>query len=242
MKPDPNETVRVVATAAARTVLPEPRSRRAAASATARSVMPGRIRTTPRAVSVAVRTSFFVGAALIALLAIGPVTGAYRTLTVLSGSMRPYMQPGDVVVVTPIAARDLKPGDIVTYHLPTDGRPLVTHRVTAVLEPGSHPVIQTKGDANNTPDAQARLDESRVWRTRAVVPKVGYVLVALRHPAMRLIGSVLAPLLLLVVWLLHIWGKPRDDTDDAGQITRHAAHAEATEPAPPLPSTFVGVA
>ncbi len=237
MKPESNETVRVAATAAARTVLPDPtKIRRVARSAAARTVLPEQTKTVPPAATVAVRTVLFAGAALIALLAIGPVTGAYRTLTVLSGSMRPFMQPGDVVVVTPVAARDLRPGDIVTYHLPTDGRPLVTHRVIAIVEPGDKPVIRTQGDENNTPDAQARLDDSRVWRTRAVVPKLGYALVALRHPAARLVGSVLAPLLLLVVWLLHIWGKPRDKFDEeAGQTVYQ------TRPYVPLHSQSVGV-
>jgi signal peptidase I len=228
MKPEPNESVRVAASAAARSVLPET------------------IRTVPRAAIAGVRTVLFVGAALVALLAIGPVTGAYRTLTVLSGSMRPYMQPGDVVVVTPMAARDLKPGDIVTYHLPTGDRPLVTHRVIAIVEPGDKPVIRTQGDENNTPDAQARLDQSRVWRTRAVVPKLGWALVALRHPAARLIGSALAPLLLLGVWLLQIWGKPQDDSDEdarqiAPEVRQHVpSYPSADGPALPVQSTYVG--
>jgi signal peptidase len=170
-------------------------------------------------------------AAGIAVLAIGPVTGLYRTLPVLSGSMRPFAQPGDVVVVTPVAARDLRVGDIITYHLPSAGRLLVTHRIVAISQPGDHPLLQTQGDANTVPDPKATLQESRVWRTRAVVPRLGFPLVALRQPWMRLLGSVLVPLLLLGSWLQSIWSRddseehPEQDTDES------AAEAASTIPA-----------
>jgi signal peptidase len=171
--------------------------------------------------SAAVRTVLYVLAAGIAVLAIGPVTGLYRTLPVLSGSMRPFAQPGDVVVVTPVAARDLRVGDIITYHLPSAGRLLVTHRIVAISQPGDHPLLQTQGDANTVPDPKATLQESRVWRTRAVVPRLGFPLVALRQPWMRLLGSVLVPLLLLGSWLQSIWSRddseeqPEQDTDES---------------------------
>ncbi|MDX6512314.1 MAG: signal peptidase [Gaiellaceae bacterium] len=173
------------------------------------------------AASAAVRTVLYVLAAGIAVLAIGPVTGLYRTLPVLSGSMRPFAQPGDVVVVTPVAARDLRVGDIITYHLPSAGRLLVTHRIVAISQPGDHPLLQTQGDANTVPDPKATLQESRVWRTRAVVPRLGFPLVALRQPWMRLLGSVLVPLLLLGSWLQSIWSRddseehPEQDTDES---------------------------
>jgi signal peptidase I len=153
---------------------------------------------------------FFITLAVI-VLSIGPVTGKYRTLTVLSGSMRPWMKPGDIVVDTPMRASDLREGQIITYHLPGGNRTLVTHRVVRIVKTGERPIIETKGDANNANDPVARLDESRVWRARLVVPKVGYALNALRSPKMRLVGSVLAPILLLGVWLLRIWGKRKDE-------------------------------
>ncbi|MEP7020443.1 MAG: signal peptidase I [Pseudonocardiales bacterium] len=163
-----------------------------------------------------VRAALLFITLVVVMLSIGPVTGRYRTLTVLSGSMRPWMKPGDIVIDTPMRASDLREGDIVTYHLPGGNRTLVTHRIVRIVQPGDLPTIQTKGDANNTPDPIAKLDEPRVWRGRMVVPKVGYALNALRSPKMRLLGSVLAPILLLGVWLLRIWGR-RPEEAQAGE-------------------------
>jgi signal peptidase len=183
------------------------------------------------AASAAVRTVLYALAAGIALLAIGPVTGLYRTLPVLSGSMRPFAQPGDVVVVTPVAARNLRVGEVITYHLPSAGRVLVTHRIVAISEPGDHPLVQTQGDANSVPDPKARLDGSRVWRTRAVVPRLGFPLVALRRPWMRLVGSVIVPLMLLGLWLQSIWSRDESDADDDGNDLDTEAAPTAEIPA-----------
>src|SRR4051794_4957382 len=38
----------------------------------------------------------FLGCTVLAVLAVGPTLGLYRTITVLSGSMRPTFLPGDV--------------------------------------------------------------------------------------------------------------------------------------------------
>jgi signal peptidase I len=185
------------------------------------------LRLTRKAATAAFRVSLALCVLLILVLAIGPVTGWYRTLSVLSGSMRPVMQPGDVIVATPIRNTDLKVGDVITYHMPTGDRHLVTHRVVEIVEAGNYPVIRTQGDANDTIDQLARLKQPRVWKTRLVVPKVGYLLIWLRSPAMRIAGSVLAPLLLLGAWLMQIWRDPTptvaenagDDSEPAPELT-----------------------
>jgi signal peptidase len=139
-------------------------------------------------------------------LAVGPRIGAYRTITILSGSMEPRFEAGDVVVSTRLAAEDVRAGDVVTFHAPVDGAPLVTHRVTKVVEGGAHPVIRTKGDANPGADPwSARIEEDVVWRQRWVLPGVGHAIHALRQPATRaavLYGSLA---LFLLVGLRAVW-------------------------------------
>lgn len=155
-------------------------------------------------------------AVAVALLTFGPLTGSYRTLTVLSGSMRPYLQPGDVVVVSPVRAADLHVGDVITYYLPGAGKTLVTHRIVRIVTSGELPTVQTKGDANNTPDEVVQLGGSQVWRAQRVVADAGWALNFFRSPKLRLVGSVAAPIMLLGVWLLSIWGKkPAENSTDA---------------------------
>jgi hypothetical protein len=51
-----------------------------------------------------------------ALLAIGPHVFGYRTMTMLTGSMAPEINPGDVTIVTPIAVSEVTEGMVITYH------------------------------------------------------------------------------------------------------------------------------
>ena len=77
-----------------------------------------------------------------------PLAFDARPLTVLSGSMEPTLQTGDVVVAKRVEPGDVRIGDVVTYRSPT-GR-LVTHRVRALHQTGERFVFVTKGDANNS--------------------------------------------------------------------------------------------
>ena len=58
-------------------------------------------------------------AAAFLLLAIGPHVFGYRTATMLTGSMSPGINPGDVVVTVPRAVADVRVGDVVTYGIPS---------------------------------------------------------------------------------------------------------------------------
>jgi signal peptidase len=139
-------------------------------------------------------------------LGVGPRTGRYRTLTVLTGSMAPHFPPGSLVVDTPEPVGHVRPGQVVTFHAPTAGRQVVTHRVTRVLaDPGTaQPVVETKGDANPVGDGwDARLEGGTAWRARFAVPYVGYALIFL-HTAGRGLWLVF-PALLAAVCLFDIW-------------------------------------
>lgn len=142
-------------------------------------------------------------------LALGPRLGWYRPATVLSGSMAPGIPVGAVVMDTPIARREVRVGDVITYQIPVGDHHVITHRVVAVLQPGDHPVIQTKGDANAAPDPwQARFTDGPAWRVRLTVPYLGYVLAWLRSPLVHVLTMVVAPLMAAVIVLGKIWGAP----------------------------------
>src|SRR5918994_1330579 len=92
-----------------------------------------------RAARIAGRTAPWLvrgvmGVAVLAflVLALGPHLLGYRTMTMLTASMAPEIDPGDVTVVTPIAISEVTDGMVITYHKPVDDRSLVTHRVVSV--------------------------------------------------------------------------------------------------------------
>lgn len=164
----------------------------------------------------------FLAFALLALVLLGllPNLGWYRTETVLSGSMKPYFSPGDIVVVTPEATRDVRVGQVISYHIPVGDHHVQSHRVIEVVRGGAHPLVRTKGDANAAPDPwTARLNGVTAWQVRAVVPKAGWAIVWLRTPAIRRVAIFAVPLLLAILGLLRIWrvpsGSERDEAPDA---------------------------
>lgn len=150
-----------------------------------------------------------VTAAILALVAlgIGPHVYEYRTLTMLTASMRPHYPPGSVVVVTPTPASSLVPGDVITFHAPTEDRRVVTHRVTAVEHDGSQVRVVTKGDANNADDPWGEfvINGSTVWKARGAVPLVGHAVAHLRRPEVQFVMTRGLPLLLLGWLLVSVW-------------------------------------
>src|SRR3712207_2401069 len=120
-------------------------------------------------------------------LAIGPHVLGYRTMTMLTGSMAPGIDPGDVVVSTPIDVDEVEVGMVISYHIPIDDHRVVTHRVVDVQHAADGTVtVQTKGDANDAPDPwTAVLTGDTAYQMRTVIPGAGDVIAALRDPALN---------------------------------------------------------
>jgi signal peptidase len=151
-------------------------------------------------------------------LAVLPRAGWYRPVTVLSGSMKPAFSPGDMVVVTAEPLTDVRVGQVITYRIPIGDHHVQTHRVVKIVRGGLHPVVRTKGDANNAPDPwTAKLQGTTVWRVRAVLPKLGWAVFWLRSPLVHNLTVLLAPLLLAVLGVAQIWRRPdqAEGLDDA---------------------------
>jgi len=151
--------------------------------------------------------------AILATVTLGPRLGLFQVETVLSGSMEPLFQPGDVLVVVPEPLSDIRAGQILSFHAPTPDHRVETHRVIRVINPGPHPIILTKGDANSAPDPwRARLHGTTAWRMVAVIPRAGSLIRTLREPWVHAVTVLLVPLLLAAAALRSIWrpGKPEE--------------------------------
>lgn len=145
---------------------------------------------------------------------IGPRTGRYATLTVLSGSMRPTIPEGSMVVVTPQRPSDVRIGQVLTFEVPDSPGQIVSHRVIEIVRGGDRPVIRTQGDANNGPDPWlAEIDGDVAWQVRHTVPFVGQMINWLRQPLVHKISVFVVPAVLAIVWLVDIW---RPEPDAAG--------------------------
>lgn len=132
--------------------------------------------------------------ALIAL-AIGHLMLHLSASTVISQSMSPTFQRGDLVVTRLVAATDLRVGDVPAI-VPPGGTTPYVHRITAIHTGTGAPTLSTKGDANPAADAGLeRLTTARVPVVVAVLPRLGW-------PGLFIHGQWARSLLLTLIGLM----------------------------------------
>lgn len=143
-----------------------------------------------------------VAVTILVLAALGVVavgTGRYQIRPILSGSMRPGLPVGGVVIAkrVPISALEIR--DVVVFHPPNEPNTFVVHRIISLEREAGEVRIQTQGDANDVPDAWTAVLRGRfAYRAVYTVPLVGYIAVWAHNPDGRRI-LLLAGLLLLAV-------------------------------------------
>jgi signal peptidase I len=144
-------------------------------------------------------------------LAVGPHVFGYRTMTMLTGSMAPVINPGDVTVAVQEPISKLAVGQIISYQIPVDDHRVVSHRVVTVTHrPDGAVVVQTKGDHNPSADPwTAVVTDPTVWTVQAVVPRLGDVIRTLRGPGLHIVFLYVGPALLTLLLLAQIWHSPK---------------------------------
>lgn len=101
--------------------------------------------------------SQFAGYGLLAVLVLFTglsFTGAFKSRVVLTGSMAPAINPGDIVITVPAKSRAPQIGDVVTYQAKRfngEGVGLFTHRI---IGGSASEGFLVKGDHNPSPDTQ----------------------------------------------------------------------------------------
>lgn len=115
--------------------------------------------------------------AAIILLNIGFM--GFRSMVVISPSMSPEINVGDMVITRATDAEDLKVGDIVRYK---KSRLNVIHRITDIEQTADGVMLTTKGDANNTVDQPSPKAEDVTGKAVMRLPKLGWVTIWFRQP------------------------------------------------------------
>ncbi|HET6268936.1 MAG TPA: signal peptidase I [Arthrobacter sp.] len=167
--------------------------------------------------------------AVFLFLAVGPRFLGYQTSTMLTGSMAPLINPGDVVVTFDTPASELNVGDIITYHIPVQDHRVETHRIIDITRNADGATtVRTKGDANNGADPwAATLTGSHADRHAFTVPYLGHAIRALREPMVLKTLMYGAPAAAVLILMTAIWRK----TPDAEDAPATNLPAPAAEPA-----------
>jgi signal peptidase len=92
-----------------------------------------------------------------------------------TGSMVPVFNPGDIVMVLKVSPENIKLGDIIEFRTETIN---VVHRVIEIEKNGN---FVTKGDANDTIDADPVDPRNVNGKVMFTVPKVGWVSIAVKR-------------------------------------------------------------
>ncbi len=91
---------------------------------------------------------------------------------VASGSMRPGIDVGDVVIIAEAGADVVREGDVIEFRRESA---TIIHRVIEIQEVGSTKLFVTKGDANNAPDPEPVMSGQIIGKAVFTVPKIGWV-------------------------------------------------------------------
>ncbi|MDS0292809.1 signal peptidase I [Halogeometricum luteum] len=152
------------------------------------------------------------------LYAVPQLAGASHSYVVLSDSMSPAIDAGDVVFVADRPVAEIGEGDVITFEsvdlAAGSGSSLVTHRVAAVVEDGGERAFRTKGDANEEADPELVPADDVVGAVSFHLPYVGYVV--------AFAGTRLGSLLFLVVPAVLLGGSELYDLYRAAETEESA--------------------
>lgn len=141
--------------------------------------------------------------ALLLIVSVFPITGNFKIMAVLSGSMEPAIKTGAVVVIKP--ANDYKIGDIVTFGPNTKTQVPVTHRIYDIKIVAGEPVFMTKGDANESPDTKEIQKKDIIGKVLFSVPFAGYAVDFAKKPFGFLLIIIVPAVLIVYEEIRKIW-------------------------------------
>lgn len=160
----------------------------------------------------------------------------YRYYTVLTGSMAPSYNTGDMIFVQIVDPETIEVNDVITFNPSKDSDAYLTHRVSEKIENymGSGiTCFRTKGDSNNTEDGFLIEGSRIIGVVRFKLPGFGYVV---RFCQLR--WYYIVPVLVMIAVFLHLLKKyflmenddgEDDDDDDNGDDKEQDDRSDDTE-------------
>jgi len=128
-----------------------------------------------------------------------PSVGGYLPLIVLTDSMYPVIESGDLIICHTAEPEEIQVGDVIAFFDPAgNGTSIVSHRVTEVTDFKGELAWRTKGDNNNTEDMMLVTGDKLVATYEGTrIPGFGNVALFMQTTP-GLIVCVVLPMLLLI--------------------------------------------
>ena len=113
-----------------------------------------------------------------------PAFLGYKMYVIISGSMQPELEVGDIVVVKKINPNDLKKDDVISFR---KGQTIITHRIVEVKNAEEKLQFLTKGDNNNTNDKDLVSDKEIEGIVVNKIQKLGKIVLKLRDKTLIIV-------------------------------------------------------
>ena len=129
-----------------------------------------------------------------------PSVGGYFPMIVLTDSMDPEIQSGDLIFCHTVEAEAVQVGDIISFYDPMgNGSTVVTHRVMEIKDEDNELSFITKGDNNNTEDQMPVQAEDVIGLYKSRIAGAGNIAMFMQTTP-GLIVCVILPMILLIGW------------------------------------------
>ena len=96
----------------------------------------------------------------------------YKVFAIVSGSMEPTLQIGDLVIVKTTKQEEIRKNDIITFS--QEGYS-ITHRIVNIIQKDGKVYYQTKGDRNTANDEELVSYENIEGVYILKIPKIGNI-------------------------------------------------------------------
>ena len=127
-----------------------------------------------------------------------PSVGGKFPMIVLTDSMYPVIEAGDLIICNTAEADEIRVEDVISFYDPMgSGTSVVTHRVLEIVTENGETSFRTKGDNNNAEDTALVPAENLIGIYKSRIPMVGHVAMFMQTTPGLIVCCVL-PILLLV--------------------------------------------
>lgn len=129
-----------------------------------------------------------------------PSIGGVLPLIVLTDSMYPEIESGDLIICHTAEAEEIQVNDVIAFFDPAgNGSSIVTHRVIEVVEENGTLSFRTRGDNNNTEDRLLVPADNLVGVYQSRIAGAGHIAMFMQSTT-GLIICVVLPIILLVAY------------------------------------------